>query len=124
MTMMSSAAAAPEPGNIVIATRLSSLIIIVTQFASLIAASTAILAAYDISLECDLRPQDVIVYTFGCPAQGNVTARVETEKRLPNCFNVINNSDVIYFSGKQFGLFKVKMDERSESKMVLQFRLR
>ena len=69
-------------------------------------ASTAILAAYDISLACDLRPQDVIVYTFGCPAQGNAAAKAETEQRLPNLFNIINNSDIIYYSGKHFGLFK------------------
>jgi len=69
-------------------------------------ASTAILAAYDISVTCDLRPKDIVVYTYGCPAQGNLAAKIETEIRLPYLFNVVNGSDVIYYSGKNLGLFK------------------
>lgn len=68
----------------------------------------ATLCAYEVAQACHelLAPDQIMCYTFGAPRVGNKYLAEELEGMVPNLWNVVNNVDMVYFSGKLFGLYK------------------
>lgn len=68
----------------------------------------ATLCAYEVARACQelLAPDQIMCYTFGAPRVGNRYLAEELEGAVPNLWNVVNNVDMVYFSGKLFGLYK------------------
>eukprot|EP01025_Chloroclados_australasicus_P036388 TRINITY_DN3709_c0_g3_i1.p1 TRINITY_DN3709_c0_g3~~TRINITY_DN3709_c0_g3_i1.p1 ORF type:complete len:845 (-),score=70.90 TRINITY_DN3709_c0_g3_i1:314-2827(-) len=58
------------------------------------------LAAFDIKRHCLLSPEQISVYTYGCPRVGNYTWGYEYEKTVSDTWNLINNQDMITRVGK------------------------
>lgn len=68
----------------------------------------ATLCAYEVARGCHelLASDQIMCYTFGAPRVGNKYLAKELERAVPNLWNVVNNVDMIYFTGKLFGLYK------------------
>ena len=58
------------------------------------------LCAYSIATSCDLKPDLLDVYTFGCPGLCNVSCCRLIEEKVPGIFNVVSNTDFVYYVGK------------------------
>eukprot|EP00963_Diacronema_lutheri_P004856 scaffold360_cov374-Pavlova_lutheri.AAC.73 len=67
----------------------------------------AILCAYEVARGCKsfLSTNQIMCYTFGAPRVGNKYAAREFERLVPDLWNVVNNVDVVVFSGKLFALY-------------------
>jgi Lipase (class 3) len=55
---------------------------------------------------CELRPDQVSVYTFGCPRIGNCALAREYEATVPDTWHVINDRDVVTQALKVLGWYK------------------
>jgi len=49
--------------------------------------------------------EQIICYTFGAPRVGNKYAAREFERLVPALWNVVNNVDMVVFSGKLFKMY-------------------
>ena len=58
------------------------------------------LCSFSIASHLQLLPTEISTYTFGCPGVGNIATCKQIEARCPATFNVINNTDWVYYVGK------------------------
>ncbi|GMH68244.1 hypothetical protein TrRE_jg7535 [Triparma retinervis] len=58
------------------------------------------LCAFSVASKFDLRPDEISCYTFGCPGLANIATCRQIERRVPATFNIINNTDWVYYVGK------------------------
>ncbi|GMI29789.1 hypothetical protein TrCOL_g6141 [Triparma columacea] len=58
------------------------------------------LCSFSIASHLQLLPTEISTYTFGCPGIGNIATCKQIEARCPATFNVINNTDWVYYVGK------------------------
>lgn len=67
----------------------------------------AILCAYEVARGCKsfLSTEQIVCYTFGAPRVGNKYAAREFERLVPVLWNVVNNVDMVVFSGKLFKMY-------------------
>eukprot|EP00892_Ulva_mutabilis_P005827 jgi/Ulvmu1/3616/UM017_0028.1 len=68
--------------------------------------AVAQLASFDIVRELGVPPQQISVYTFGCPRIGNHTLSAEFQEVVPDTWHVINDNDVVTRGMKLLGLYK------------------
>ena len=57
------------------------------------------LFAFETAVRCNLSPESVCVYTFGCPGVANESAKRLMQDAVPIVFNVVNNCDFVYHLG-------------------------